>query len=301
MANNNYKEQVALLLSVMPEVYNEKCFALHGGTAINLFVRNMPRLSVDIDLTYLPIEDRKTSFRNINNALLRVKHNIELIVPNAKITHKPSDLKLIVSTNKALVKLEVNQMKRGVYAPTFDMELCQLAQNDYDTFCFMRIVPLGQLYGGKICAALDRQHPRDLFDIKFLLENEGFSEEIKKGFLFNLIGGERPIHELIWPKLKDQRSVMTNQFEGMSFESFDYDSFEQTRTNLITTIHKSLTDYDKAFLLSLIRLEPEWSKYSFEEYPAVKWKTMNLTALKKSNQEKFWSQHSALEQVFENF
>lgn len=49
-----YKKQVSLLLDVLPEVAKENCFALHGGTAINLFVRSMPRLSVDIDLTYVP-------------------------------------------------------------------------------------------------------------------------------------------------------------------------------------------------------------------------------------------------------
>jgi hypothetical protein len=57
MITTAYKKQVALLLSVLPEVGKEECFALHGGTAINLFVREMPRLSVDIDLTYVPIED----------------------------------------------------------------------------------------------------------------------------------------------------------------------------------------------------------------------------------------------------
>lgn len=61
MAEQSYKQQVSLLLSVLPEVAKESCFALHGGTAINLFVRDMPRLSVDIDLTYLPLEDRQSA------------------------------------------------------------------------------------------------------------------------------------------------------------------------------------------------------------------------------------------------
>lgn len=50
--NDKYNHQVRLLLAVLPEIAKEHCFALHGGTAINLFIRNMPRLSVDIDLTY---------------------------------------------------------------------------------------------------------------------------------------------------------------------------------------------------------------------------------------------------------
>lgn len=161
----------------------------------------------------------------------------------------------------------------------------------------MRIVPLGQLYGGKICAALDRQHPRDLFDVKYLMENEGFSEEIKKGFLFALIGGERPLHEIISPNFLDQRSVMENQFEGMTEGAFSYDSFEETRNELITDIKENLTGYDKEFLLSVIRLTPDWSQYRFEEFPAVKWKLMNLKALKEKNVKKFWDHYSALEQI----
>ena len=50
-----YRRQVQLLIRVLPSIAEEACFALKGGTAINLFVRDMPRLSVDIDLTYLPV------------------------------------------------------------------------------------------------------------------------------------------------------------------------------------------------------------------------------------------------------
>ncbi|WP_218944460.1 nucleotidyl transferase AbiEii/AbiGii toxin family protein [Maribacter luteus] len=70
---SNYKQQVSLLLQVLPEVAKEPIFPLDGGTAINLFVWDMPRLSVDIDLTYIPIEDRKTSFKNIIDGLDRIK------------------------------------------------------------------------------------------------------------------------------------------------------------------------------------------------------------------------------------
>ena len=61
-----YRSQVALLLRIIPCVYKIEDFAVHGGTAINLFHSNMPRYSVDIDLTYIPIEDRETSLAAIN-------------------------------------------------------------------------------------------------------------------------------------------------------------------------------------------------------------------------------------------
>jgi hypothetical protein len=84
--NQGYKNQLKLLLNVLPEVAKEKCFALHGGTAINLFIRSMPRLSVDIDLTYLPIEDRQTTINNVAQALTRIKENIEKKIPGLSAT-----------------------------------------------------------------------------------------------------------------------------------------------------------------------------------------------------------------------
>ena len=73
MIEETYHKKVGILIDVLPLIAEEKCFALHGGTAINLFIRDMPRLSVDIDLTYLPIEDRQTSLNNIHFALFRIK------------------------------------------------------------------------------------------------------------------------------------------------------------------------------------------------------------------------------------
>ena len=96
MNNQKYKNQVRLLLRVLPYVAEEKCFALHGGTAINLFVRNMPRLSVDIDLTYLPLEDRQATLKNIADALERIKARIEDVLPNAQILYKPEICKLFM-------------------------------------------------------------------------------------------------------------------------------------------------------------------------------------------------------------
>lgn len=184
---SNYKQQVPLLLQVLPEVAKEPVFALHGGTAINLFVKNMPRLSVDIDLTYVPIKDRKTSFNNIIDSLSSIKAKLETILPETVITLKMETLKLQITTVTAQIKLEVNQINRGVMDGTVTLPQCEKAQEEFDAFCAIQVVSLGQLYGGKICAVLDRQHPRDLFDIKYLLENEGFTEEIKKGFLLFLL------------------------------------------------------------------------------------------------------------------
>ncbi|QQS34425.1 MAG: nucleotidyl transferase AbiEii/AbiGii toxin family protein [Acidobacteriota bacterium] len=295
----NYRKQVSLLLSVLPEVAKEKSFALHGGTAINLFVRNMPRLSVDVDLTYIPVEDRATSLENIQAALRRIKERIELAIKDVRITDRSADGKLLVSFHEIVVKIEVNLVARGTVDEPKGIALCSLAQGEFDAFCVMPVVPIGQLFGGKICAALDRQHPRDLFDVKHLLENEGFSDEIKSGFLLALISSERPIHEVIDPHLLDQQSVLENHFTGMSNEVFPYQDFEETRTKLLSTIDERLTDEDRSFLLSIKGLEPDWNRYDFEKFPAVQWKLLNLRRLKDSNPNKYLEQYEALKSKLE--
>lgn len=283
---NNYKQQVSLLLQVLPEVAKEPNFALHGGTAINLFVRDMPRLSVDIDLTYIPIEGRKTSLKNIIDGLDHIKTKLKKILPEATITLKKETLKLQITTVNAQVKLEVNQINRGVMGETVTLPLCEKTQEEFDAFCAVPVVPLGQLYGGKICAALDRQHPRDLFDVKYMMENEGFTEEIKKGFLLFLLSSNRPLHEMLHPNFIDQRKTLLNQFEGMSPEPFTYGDFENIREQLVKTIHQNLTDEDKEFLLNFGEGNPIWDIYDFERFPAVQWKLQNLINLKNKNPEK---------------
>jgi predicted nucleotidyltransferase component of viral defense system len=261
MTSPNYKEQVRLLLDVLPQVAKEECFALHGGTAINLFVRDMPRLSVDIDLTYLPIEDRPTTLKNISAALIRIKDRVEQALPNIQIQHKEDIGKLLIAQQKIDIKLEVNLVGRGTIQTPARLMLCDTAQEVYDLSAVINVVPIGQLYGGKICAALDRQHPRDLFDVKHLLENEGFSDEVRRGFLFCLLGSYRPINEVIAPNFQDHRKAMENQFTGMSAEEFSYEDFEETREKLVKVVHAGLTDQDKKFLLSVKNVTPDWSSH----------------------------------------
>ena len=166
--NDIYKKQVALLIRIMPSVYRIKDFAVHGGTAINLFHKNMPRYSVDIDLTYIPIQKREESLKTINEHLRTLKANIEKSVPGIKIVPKYDGWKLQCTLNGATVKIEVNGTKRGIIGVTEDKMLCNKAQKEFSMACKARTVSYSQLYGGKITAALSRQHPRDLFDCKYM-------------------------------------------------------------------------------------------------------------------------------------
>lgn len=297
MINLSYKNQVKLLLDVLPEVAKENCFALHGGTAINLFIRNLERISVDIDLTYVPIENRDDSLKNIAEALQRIKSRLEKRIPLILVEHKRNKGKLLISKQRTQIKLEVNLVGRGTFLPPSKMPVCNKVQEKFDVFCTMPIVSKGQLFGGKICAALDRQHPRDLFDIKYLLTNEGFTEEIKVGFLLCLLSSDRPIHEILAPRLQDQRLTMQNQFTGMTLEPFTYEDFEKTRESLKDIIQQSLTLKDKTFLMTFQNLKPDWSVYNFKAFPAVRWKLQNLKKLEKNNLQKYQKQSNLLENI----
>lgn len=299
MSNRPYKEQVALLLRIIPVLEKEKVFAMHGGTAINLFIRDMPRLSVDIDLTYVPLEDRETSVRNIGAAVRRVAAELQHVLQNPRIDINERGDKLTCSLDGVQVKVEVNNTARGLIGAPEMRVLCERAQKEFRTFCRIQTAPLGQIYGGKICAALDRQHPRDLFDVKYMLESEGFTLDIKRGFMACLLSSDRPLNEMLRPNFKDERLTMTNHFEGMSNEPFSYAEYEATREKLVKTIHEKLTPDDRAFLLSFKNGEPEWERYGYadlEPFPSIRWKLQNIRKLKQDNPAKHKDQLEALKE-----
>jgi predicted nucleotidyltransferase component of viral defense system len=300
MSNNNYHKQVALLISVIPEIAFDSRFALHGGTAINLFVRDMPRLSVDIDLTYIPIEDRETSFNNISEALVKIKSSIEKRLQGSRVEHKLEMHKLLVSHNNAIIKIEVSQIVRGILGAVTEKILCERAQEKFDTFCSINIVPNGQLYGGKVCAGMDRQHPRDIFDVKLLLQKEGFTKEIKEGFLFRLLSSDRSIQDVLFPNLQDQRLAMANQFAGMSEEQFTYEEYEFVREMMVKTVQASITEEDKLFIIGFKNVVPDWSIYNFEAYPSIKWKQLNLEKIKAANPSKHKELYDSLKRKLDS-
>ncbi len=275
------------MLMVLPEVNRETCFAIHGGTAINLFIQDMPRLSVDIDLTYLPFDSRTHALDNISEALLRIKGRIHKVQPAARVVLLPETSKLLVNYRGVQTKLEVNQTNRGVLYPPVEMILCEKAQKEFEVFCSIQVVEEGQLYGGKICAALDRQHPRDLFDIQHFLEESKFSYRHKEGLLLALLGSNRPIEELLFPHLLNQQKVFSNHFLGMTNHNFDYVDFELSRKRLLDLIHQELSGKDKEFIMSVLELQPNWDAYNFEKFPSVQWKLQNLEKLRSHDAVKY--------------
>ena len=298
--SNVYTQKVELLLRLIPIVMEEEVFAIHGGTAINLFLKDLPRYSVDIDLTYIPLADRQTSLDDINLHLKSIADKAKKAFKGMHIVPNFNTCKLLCEYLGKQVKIEVNQTKRGIVGgECLSISLSEKAQNEFSLFCEAKIVPLTQLYGGKIAAALSRQHPRDLFDVKYM---DIPLDECREGLIFCLLGSDRPMHESFAPSLIDQRDAMENQFAGMTDIPFTYEDFEETRVKLINDLRSLLTEEDKRFLVSFESGQPEWDGYEFEyfkDYPSVQWKLLNLKKLAKQNPQKLRLEAEKLRNVLE--
>ncbi len=285
MKESPFFKQADLLVQVMPFVNAEACFALKGGTAINFFVRDFPRLSVDIDLVYLPVEDRPATLRGIAAALQRIATKIHRAMPGVQVREQKFSgenllIKLTVrAAGGAEVKIEPNTVLRGSLHPTTDRSLAPRAVKEFGRSATMRVVSLPDLYDGKLCAALDRQHPRDLFDVHGLYQNEGITDDIRRAFVIFLASHDRPMSELLTPNRKDLKKVFADQFEGMTLDPVPLAVLEETRERLITQINADLTSAEREFLLSLKRLEPKWELLGLpgvERLSGPQWKLYNL-------------------------
>lgn len=285
MKDSPYFKQAELMLRAIPHVAAETHFALKGGTAINLFVRDMPRLSVDIDLAYLPVDEpRETALKKMSDALGRIAASIKKTITGAKIqesrAQKPDRLtRLIVAIGQARTKIEPNEIIRGSVFPVEERELTRRAEDLFELSVTAQTLSVADLYGGKLCAALDRQHPRDLFDVALLLKHEGLTDEIRKAFVVYLASHDRPIHELLDPNRKDVRRIYENEFTGMPIQEMSYEDLIAARESLIRTLKKELTDEERTFLLSVKSGQPNWRVIGIqgiEKLPAIQWKLTNI-------------------------
>ena len=281
--SESYRRQVGLLIAVMPYVAAEDDFALKGGTAINLFVRDMPRLSVDIDLTYLPVAPRPESLSGIDAAMKHIGAAIKAGIGGVRVhevvnAREQIVTKLTVQTRDAQIKIEVTPVLRGcVFAP--EIRTVSASVEDAYGFAQIQVVSFADLYAGKIMAALDRQHPRDLFDVRALLANEGVSDDLRQAFVAYLISHDRPISEVLVPRRKDIAQEFAQGFDGMTAEPIALDELLAAREALIDIIAGDMPAAHKEFLLGFKRGKPDWNLLGIQgvsELPAVKWKQLNL-------------------------
>jgi len=288
--DRRYDVQVRLILRCLPEISRHPCFALKGGTAINLFLRDLPRISVDIDLAYLPLKPRLESLQEIHDSLISIKDDIEQRVTGSQVRESRSQdyvVKLIVSTEDAIVKIEPNLILRGSVHTAQDRDLCLAAQEHFEAFVSIQTLSTADLYGGKLCASLDRQHPRDLFDVKLLLDDTGITPEIRCSFVVYLAGHNRPMSELLAPKLHDITELYNNQLIGMTRKEVSLEDLQQVQRNLANTIVRALDDDEKEFLVSVKRGKPEWDRIGIEHLdrlPAIQWKLINIRKMGSAKQ-----------------
>jgi predicted nucleotidyltransferase component of viral defense system len=291
MLNGKFNEQVQVLLKCLPAIRSQNIFALKGGTAINLFIQNLPRLSVDIDLTYVPTEDRETSIHKMQSGLREIASTIKEQNPHfiIKEQHSQQDhllIKLLVYSNNVMVKIEPSFIMRGTLYPIVEASLCQRINTEFNMF--LDKVPLlasSEIYAGKLCAALSRQHPRDLFDVKLLLKNGGITDEIRQAFVVYLACDTRPIHELLSPNLLDIHAVYQREFVQMTDSKITIDDLFTARNELIKHLHQSLTQEERQFLISIKQGVPNFELMPFKnlnQLPSLKWKLMNIQKMQKA-------------------
>lgn len=288
--NSIYYRQVQLLLQLIPFVARHDCFALKGGTAINLFVRDLPRLSVDIDLVFLPMLERDEALVAIAKALSEIGKNFKKQMPDAVLIeafrNRDDALRLTVTRAGIQIKIELSPVLRGT---VFEPQLMSVRESVESEFGFaeMYVVSHADLYAGKICAALDRQHPRDLFDVKALLENEGLTDELRKALIIYMISHNRPISELLRPRFKDISGLYHGEFLSMSEQRVELAELESVREQLVQLINAAFTVEERRFLLSFKCLAPEWELLGLagvENLPAIRWKQMNLAKMSPDKQ-----------------
>jgi predicted nucleotidyltransferase component of viral defense system len=304
--NQIYLDTARLLTRIAPLVLTGDTLALKGGTAINLFVRDMPRLSVDLDLV-LPDHtlQREPALKRINDA---IHQSAARLKKQGFQIHTPASgdagaTKLLVRQNGIEVKIEVNFVMRGTIHPVRMASLTQRARDTLEADLEIPVVSIEDVYGGKLVAAMDRQHPRDLFDVMQLFEHGGITPHIRRAFVVYLASHNRPTHEVLFPPLRDVRQEFEQNFVGMTTEPVELEPLFAARDRMVRELQQGLTLDERRFLLSLVAAKPEWSLLGvphLEQLPGLKWKLQNLERLRNSNARKFAEQSNALARHLES-
>jgi predicted nucleotidyltransferase component of viral defense system len=298
--NQVYLDSARLLTRVAPLVLVDDTFALKGGTAINLFVRDMPRLSVDLDLVFPEhTVPRAEALKRINEAIRQSVARLkkQRFQTHALASADAGETKLLVRQGATQVKIEVNFVMRGTVNPVRMASLTQSARDTLHADLEIPVVSLEDVYGGKLVAAMDRQHPRDLFDVMQLFAHEGITPGIRRAFVVYLASHNRPMHEVLFPTLRDIRQEFENNFAGMTVDPVELDALVAAREQMVRELQQGMTADERRFLLSLVAAEPEWNLLDVphvQQLPGVRWKLQNLERLRKADARKFAEQRDAL-------
>lgn len=299
--DKGYADTVRLLLTVAPEVFANDIFAMKGGTAINLFVQDMPRLSVDIDVVFQPRQmPRDEAVAAIDAELAAIARRVASLGLRTRRLRGAdvADTKLIVENDTSQVKVEVNTVFRGTVLPTERRPLNARTGDLFGVEFDAPILARDELYAGKLVAALDRQHPRDLFDVWQLYESGGLTDAMVECFVVYLAGHNRPLHEVLFGNDKDIAAEYERAFVGMTEVPCSLDTLLDARARMRHELPHRLTAMHRQFLSGLVRAEPDWSLMQYPhaaDLPALRWKLANLETFRKRRPADFQAQAEALD------
>jgi hypothetical protein len=185
--------------------------------------------------------------------------------------------------------------------PVTQRGLILSAQELFTTDITLPVLDTAELYGGKLVAAMDRQHPRDIFDVLKMTEQFGWNAQFVDCFVSYLAGHNRPVHEVLFPKQLQLEPAFSNEFAGMTRDAVDPTLLQRTQARLLMELPRALSDSHRHFLLSLVRAEPAWELMPFSNLqylPALQWKLLNLRKLKARDADRFAAQHDELDRRF---
>ncbi len=304
--DKSYVDIVRLMLEIVPDVFASGRFAMKGGSALNLFVQDLPRLSVDIDVVFVVHQTgRDDALAEIAAELAAIQRRLRNRGLGAEIASSKTgdETKILARRGRVEVKVEINHVFRGTLLPVQNLPLVKTASNLFTTSLSVPTLAVAELYGSKLVAAMDRQHPRDLFDVHGMFLRFGLSPEIVECFVGYLAGHNRPVHEVLYSRDIDLVRPFENEFAGMEREPVTIEELAVTRQRLRRELLASLTPEHKRFLLGLVAGAPPWEMMScrhLAELPAVQWKLQNLARLKQSNVVKFQAQTDELRRRLES-
>jgi hypothetical protein len=301
----SYVDTVRLMLEVAPEVFASGRVAMKGGTALNFFVQDMPRLSVDIDVVFVPHQTpRDTALAEIANELSALQTRLKRRGIKAELASSKTgdETKLFARRDRVEVKIEINHVFRGTLLPVETRSLTKTASDLFTTALAVPTLAVAELYGSKLVAAMDRQHPRDLFDVHGMFQRFGLTPEIVECFVGYIAGHNRPVHEVLGSRDIDLARPFDNEFAGMEREPVSLRVLEEARIRLRRELAVALTADHKRFLIGLVAGQPPWEAMQcrhLAELPAIQWKLQNLARLKRTHVVKFQAQADELQRCFE--
>ncbi len=299
-----YLDVVRLLVRVAPAIFAEPGFALKGGTAINLFVRDLPRLSVDLDLVFMDYQlERTEALAAISAAVGKMATRVRALglLVHVPLRTEGEEAKLLIRQGRIEVKVEINQVLRGTIHPVMPTRMVAAARERLKADLRLPVLAPDELYGSKLVAAMDRNHPRDWFDVMLLLGQQGITSSVRQCFVAYLASHNRPPHEVLFGPAKSLADSFAREFVGMTTQEVSLAELEAVQRTVRDGLPKQIEEAERRFLVSLVMNKPDWTLLDIphlKDMPAIRWKLANLEWLQRNNQLKFAEQAAALRAGF---